>query len=97
MASSSAAPATAASGRQAGEEEEKAEDRALTGLLSDDTLLHVIRGLSTRELLSSVAFVCHRWRRLCASSAVPLSLYSLVRFPFGCRAFCVLHYTSAVM
>ncbi|CAM6113661.1 unnamed protein product [Calypogeia fissa] len=79
MASSSAAAGSASSVREDREEEDRAEERALTGFLSDDTLLHIMRCLSTRELLSSLAFVCHRWHRLCTSILV----YELVPCPLN--------------
>ncbi|KAL3699908.1 hypothetical protein R1sor_017930 [Riccia sorocarpa] len=60
-------------------QEESAEERCLMSLLSDDALVVVLRKLSTRELLISVAFVCKRWHRLCKEYLV----HELVPSPFN--------------
>lgn len=74
------------SGRQAPERygrPEVGEQSSLFGLLSDDIILHILRNVHTRFLLSSPALVCRRWSRLCCSHLVleivpsPLSAYNL--------------------
>lgn len=46
------------------------EKMASTGSLSDDTLLSIFSHISTRDLLSRLALVCRRWRRVTKSSMV---------------------------
>lgn len=50
--------------------EETGEDMAVTNSLGDDTMLNILQRIPTRALLSVMALVCRRWRRLCQEHLV---------------------------
>lgn len=50
--------------------EETGEDIGITNSLGDDTMLNILQRIPTRALLSVMALVCRRWRRLCQEHLV---------------------------
>ena len=67
--------------------EETGEDMAITNFLGDDTVLNVLQRIPTRALLSVMALVCRRWRRLCQEHLVRTSILC-IRFTFLLDNFC---------
>lgn len=66
--------------------EEAGEDMAITNFLGDDTVLNILQRIPTRPLLSVMALVCRRWRRLCQEHLVhdlTPPLYSIHDKPWG--------------
>lgn len=65
---------------------ETGEDMGITNLLGDDSMLNVLQRIPTRALLSVMALVCRRWRRLCQEHLVhdlTPPLFSIHDKPWG--------------